>query len=141
VLGILSGCQSLRDLERFAIRHHSVLTDVLGVELRRPRTPRSIRSDRGIPCEWWGFGALRACRHWGPRRRPREGPCGCRRRSRRQVLGPCRPMPGLVMPSLLNGGGEGAISWEAGQDCVALGLPRSGWGLSTRLVLGHWLLC
>ncbi len=36
VLGILSGCQSLRDLERFAIRHHSVLTEVLGVELRRP---------------------------------------------------------------------------------------------------------
>ena len=31
VLGILSGCQSLRDLERFAIRHHSVLTEVLGV--------------------------------------------------------------------------------------------------------------
>ena len=24
VLGILSGCQSLRDLERFAIRHHAV---------------------------------------------------------------------------------------------------------------------
>ena len=51
------------------------------------------------------------------------------RRSRRQVLGPCRPVPRLVMPSLLDGGGEGAISWEAGQDCVALGLPRSGWGL------------
>ena len=63
------------------------------------------------------------------------------RRSRRQVLGPCRPVPRLVMPSLLDGGGEGAISWQAGQDCVALGLPRSGWGLSTRLVLGHWLLC
>jgi hypothetical protein len=27
VLGILSGCQSLRDLERFAIRHHAVLTE------------------------------------------------------------------------------------------------------------------
>jgi hypothetical protein len=26
VLGILSRCQSLRDLECFAIRHHSVLT-------------------------------------------------------------------------------------------------------------------
>ena len=36
VLGILSGCQSLRDLERFAIRHHSVLTEALGLELRRP---------------------------------------------------------------------------------------------------------
>jgi hypothetical protein len=27
VLGILTGCQSLQDLERFAIRHHSALTD------------------------------------------------------------------------------------------------------------------
>ena len=36
VLGILSGCQSLRDLERFAIRHHTVLTEALGLELRRP---------------------------------------------------------------------------------------------------------
>ena len=35
-LGILSGCQSLRDLERFAIRHHAVLTEALDVELRRP---------------------------------------------------------------------------------------------------------
>jgi hypothetical protein len=26
VLGILSGCQSLRDLERFAICHHAVLS-------------------------------------------------------------------------------------------------------------------
>ncbi len=30
VLGILSGCQSLRDLERFAIRHHTVLNKALG---------------------------------------------------------------------------------------------------------------
>ncbi len=36
VLGILSGCQRLRDLERIAIRHHSVLIEVLDVELRRP---------------------------------------------------------------------------------------------------------
>jgi len=36
VLGILSRCQSLRDLERFAIRHHSVLTEALGIDLRRP---------------------------------------------------------------------------------------------------------
>ena len=36
VLGILSGCQSLRDLERFAIRNHSVLSEALGIELRRP---------------------------------------------------------------------------------------------------------
>jgi hypothetical protein len=40
VLGILSSCQSLRDLERFAIRHHSVHTEALGLELRRP-WPRS----------------------------------------------------------------------------------------------------
>jgi cytochrome P450 len=32
VLGILSSCQSLRDLERFAIRHHTVLTEALGRE-------------------------------------------------------------------------------------------------------------
>jgi len=36
VLGILSGCQSLRDLEHFAIRHHAVLTESLGIGLRRP---------------------------------------------------------------------------------------------------------
>jgi hypothetical protein len=36
VLGILIGCQSLRDLERFAIRHHAVLTEALGLERRRP---------------------------------------------------------------------------------------------------------
>ncbi|MCT0224788.1 transposase family protein [Synechococcus sp. CS-1328] len=35
VLGILSRSQSLRDLERFAIRHHSVLTEALGLQLRR----------------------------------------------------------------------------------------------------------
>jgi transposase InsO family protein len=43
VLGILSGCQSLRDLERFAIRHHAVLTEALGVELRRPPSDSSFR--------------------------------------------------------------------------------------------------
>ncbi len=32
VLGILSGCQSLQDLERFAIRHHSALTEALGLQ-------------------------------------------------------------------------------------------------------------
>ena len=44
VLGILIRCQSLRDLERYsfgegfayAIRHHSVLCEALGIELRRP---------------------------------------------------------------------------------------------------------
>jgi len=43
VLGILSGCQSLRDLERFAIRHHSVLIEALGLELRRPPSDSSFR--------------------------------------------------------------------------------------------------
>ena len=36
VLGILSRCQSLRDLERFVIRHHAVLTEALGIKLWRP---------------------------------------------------------------------------------------------------------
>jgi hypothetical protein len=43
VLGILSGCQSLRDLERFAIRHHSALMEALGLELRRPPSDSSFR--------------------------------------------------------------------------------------------------
>jgi hypothetical protein len=43
VLGILSRCQSLRDLERFSIRHHSVLTVALGIELRRPPSDSAFR--------------------------------------------------------------------------------------------------
>ena len=43
VLGIRSGCQSLRDLERFAIRHHGVLIEALGLELRRPPSDSSFR--------------------------------------------------------------------------------------------------
>jgi len=43
VLGILSRCQSLRDLERFAIRHHSVLTEALGIDLRRPPSDSAFR--------------------------------------------------------------------------------------------------
>ena len=43
VLGILSRCQSLRDLERFAIRHHGVLTEALGIELRRPPSDSAFR--------------------------------------------------------------------------------------------------
>ncbi len=43
VLGILRGCQSLRDLERFAIRHHAALTEALGVELRRLPSDSSFR--------------------------------------------------------------------------------------------------
>ena len=45
VLGILSGCQSFRDLERFAIRLHSVLTEALGLSPGGlPRIPRSDTS-------------------------------------------------------------------------------------------------
>lgn len=43
VLGILSGCESLRDLEQFARRHHSVLTQQLGLELRRPPSDSAFR--------------------------------------------------------------------------------------------------
>ncbi|MBD2548997.1 transposase family protein [Microcystis elabens FACHB-917] len=43
VLRILSHCQSLRDLERFAIRHHCVSAEALGLELRRPPSDSSFR--------------------------------------------------------------------------------------------------
>ena len=43
VLGMMSGCQSLRVLERFAIRHHSVLNEALGIELRRPPSDPAFR--------------------------------------------------------------------------------------------------
>ena len=43
VLRIMSGCQSLRDLERFVLRHHVVLTEALDLELRRPSLDSSFR--------------------------------------------------------------------------------------------------
>lgn len=43
VLGILSCCQSLRDMERFAIRHRVALNQALGLELRRPPTGSTFR--------------------------------------------------------------------------------------------------
>ena len=43
VLGILSGCQSLRDLERFANRHHTALTTALGIELKRSPSDTAFR--------------------------------------------------------------------------------------------------
>jgi hypothetical protein len=43
LLGIMSGRQSLRDLEHFAIRHHSVITKALGLELRRPPSDSLFR--------------------------------------------------------------------------------------------------
>ncbi len=42
-LGILSRCQRLRDLERFAIRHHSVLSEAVDIELRRPPSDSAFR--------------------------------------------------------------------------------------------------
>jgi len=43
VLGILSHCQSLRDLERFAERHHAALTEALGIQLRRYPSDSAFR--------------------------------------------------------------------------------------------------
>jgi hypothetical protein len=43
VLGILSKCKSLRDLERFARHHHAVLTDALGLELKRLPSDSAFR--------------------------------------------------------------------------------------------------
>jgi len=43
VLCIKNGCQSLRDLERLAIRHNSVLSGALGIELRRPPSDSAFR--------------------------------------------------------------------------------------------------
>lgn len=43
VLGILSRCQSLRDLERFAERLHGVLSEALGIELRRYSSDSAFR--------------------------------------------------------------------------------------------------
>jgi len=43
VLGILSKCESLRDLERFARRHHAVLNETLGLELKRPPSDSAFR--------------------------------------------------------------------------------------------------
>nr|WP_255517766.1 transposase family protein [Synechococcus sp. CBW1108] len=43
VLDIMSGCQSLRDQERFAIRHHSVLNEALAIELSRPPSDSASR--------------------------------------------------------------------------------------------------
>jgi hypothetical protein len=43
VHGILSKCESLRDLERFARRHHGVLTEALGIALRCPPSDSAFR--------------------------------------------------------------------------------------------------
>ena len=43
VLGILSSCQSLRDLERFVNRHHTALTSALGVDLKRSPSDTAFR--------------------------------------------------------------------------------------------------
>jgi hypothetical protein len=43
ILGILSICQSLRDLERFAFRHHKALTSALKSGLTRPLSDSAFR--------------------------------------------------------------------------------------------------
>jgi hypothetical protein len=43
VLGILSKCESLRDLERVARRHPAVLTEALGLDLKRPPSDSASR--------------------------------------------------------------------------------------------------
>jgi len=43
VLGILSKCESIRDLERFARRRHAMLTVLLGIELKLPPTDSAFR--------------------------------------------------------------------------------------------------
>lgn len=42
LLGIFSGCQSLRDLERFANRHHTALTSSLGIDLKRSPSDTTV---------------------------------------------------------------------------------------------------
>jgi hypothetical protein len=42
-LGILSGCQSLRNLERFAIHYHVETIESLGIEFRRPPSDSAFR--------------------------------------------------------------------------------------------------
>jgi hypothetical protein len=43
ILGILRSCQSLRDLYRFAMRHHTALTSSLKIELTRPPSDSVFR--------------------------------------------------------------------------------------------------
>jgi len=47
ILGIISGCRSARDLERFAKRHHQAYGTALGLEL--PNGPGLIRSSLKNP--------------------------------------------------------------------------------------------
>jgi len=73
VLGILSGCQSLRDLERYsfgegvarAIRDHSILTEALGLKLGRAPSDSSFR---WVFTRWtWRRYALRSATGRSPR--------------------------------------------------------------------------
>ena len=43
VLGIQSKCDSLRDLEPFDRGHHAVLTEALGLDLKRPQSDSAFR--------------------------------------------------------------------------------------------------
>lgn len=62
VLGILSACQRLWDLSRFPIRHHSVRTEALALELWRRPSYASFRHTFHqmdvaalcvAMCDWW----------------------------------------------------------------------------------------
>jgi len=63
---ILSGCQSLRDLERFALRHHAALIQALGLELRRP--PTDVSTSAICSCRFDVAEDLPgSCRGWNAR--------------------------------------------------------------------------
>jgi hypothetical protein len=66
VLGILSKCDSLRDLVRFARRHHAVLVESLGVVHKRPPSEQPSASSTSrmmsLPSEpSSGQGPLEVC--------------------------------------------------------------------------------
>jgi hypothetical protein len=61
VLGILSKCESLRDLERFARRHHAVLTESLGIELKRPPSDSAFIAQVTLYSAALGLAIAQAC--------------------------------------------------------------------------------
>jgi hypothetical protein len=69
ILDILSRCQSLRDLERFAIRQHVALTSALKIELTHPPQPNSMRTPIAIEAMApgsWEISERRRCRRSRP---------------------------------------------------------------------------
>ncbi len=98
LLGTLSRCQSLRDLERFAIRHYCVLSEVLGLELERKPSCSSFQ----YTVLQMGEGALcAAIRDWTIAQIPRGAGdldvliCGGK-----TLLGSIEPTAGAVRPSV-----------------------------------------